>query len=536
MRKATLLAALLAPCLAARVRAAAVEAVPEAGFPASPAAGAAGAAAVLPAPALSAPGLLSAPSAPAPGPALSALVSAHAARPLSGVALAQEQEGSLIAADPRDSSGDVFRYYRPVELRPGLAARVSADLRGLDRLVFGARRLLRGGRMSPEAEWRAWPRSAKLAYLHALELAVSAERGPGAAWDGKVSLLLARVPGAPGFVQEHPHMEPPPDGLAGATGARFLQPEIVSAKDRPAKSVEEALARTRRVIADTGHAGTQYHAFVKADPAVLRAQAESLDGALQLVNDALFARAARGGAANLSHPSLRPWHAGRAARVRRLLDEAPPEPGRPSADDADSEKHAFVGLRWWGLEDGKAAVSLELRGAGLPFKSASRTVSGVDSGRMPERDYSEARTYLTVLSLYAEALARGEAPAVPVRPVVLDAPAADALLSARAAALGLPAGAFDGLAALARRLAGADALPQGWLFPFSAAPAAPETRALADSLAGLGARAHAAEAAGRAGDLAHLRYLAWNAYADWAAVFGARREAQLADLARASAR
>jgi hypothetical protein len=334
-------------------------------------------------------------------------------------------------------------------------------------------------------------------------------------------------------------MEPPPSGLSGAVGARYLQPEIVSDRSRPAASVDQALARTKAIIAETGHAGTQYHVFVKADPRLLLAQMDRLDGALQLVNDALFAKAAGESTQNLIHASLLPWHRGRSERVRSLLAAAAPQAHVPAAGDADSEKHAFVGLRYWGMEGGSAVVSFELRGAAIDWKRApSKMVMGADDGvPAPERDYGQARTYLASLALYAEALARGAAPAAPASSVVLDEAAADALLAARAKALGVPDGAFDGLAAFSRRLYGSAGVPQGVLFPFSAASTdSAALRALADETVVLAARLKAAEDAGREENLAHARYVYLSAYRAWSDGYAARASARFSDLVRAAAR
>lgn len=469
------------------------------------------------------------------------IVKTHSGRNLkNGVFIQQEHEGSLLSPDPRDSSGNIFRYYKPVEMRPDLAAQTQAGLGGFSKLVFAVKSAFQfRDRGTPEAQWRAWSNSAKLDYLDRLEKATVAEKGVDAAWNGKVSLLLTKTAGAPDFVTVNPHMEAPPAGLSGAPGAKFLQPEIVSAKENPASSVNGALGRAKVVISDTGHAGVQFHVFVKADPAVLLAQMDRLDGALQLINDALYAKAASGSDINITHPSLLPWHRGRSERVRELLTRASKDAHAPAAEDPDSEKHAFVGFRYWGAEDGKVVVSFELRGASLPFKrSASRAAGqGMDNPSLPERDYEEARRYLTFLSLYAEALAAGRAPSVSGASRALDEAAAESYLSARAAAIGVPSGAYDGLAAMARRLTDAKTTPSGYLFPFAAsAPNSPELNAFADEVLRVAVGAKAAEEAGRVHDRAHLRYLYWMAYKSWADRFGARADARLDDLFRASAR
>jgi hypothetical protein len=477
-------------------------------------------------------------AAAAPSQPLSEIVREHSSRPLRSVFIQQEHEGSLLAPDSRDSSGDIFRYYRPIEMRPALTAAVDGGLSGLSKFVYSVRRALQfGGRSAPDAAWRVWPLKAKLDYLDRLEAAVAAEHGPRAVWDGKVSLILERKPEAPDFLTPHPHMEPAPDAYRGAVGAHYLQPEIVSAKEHPAASVAEALGRAKQIIAETGHAGVQFHVFVKAAPEALLAQMDSLDGALQLVNDVLFARAAAGSDLNIVHNSLMPWHRGRSERVRELLMKAESDAHVPAANDQDSEKHAFVGFRYWGMENGKAVVSLELRGASLPWKNPSNAAKGLEVVERPERDYTETRAYLTFLSLYAEALAAGKAPRVPVASAVVDERSAESAMRKQAQELGMPESAYDGLGALARRLTGAAKTPQGYLFPFAASPAdAPELRAFEKEVVLLAARAKASEEAGHLDQMRHTRYLFWAAYQEWAKSFGARQDARLADMVRAVSR
>ncbi|MFI5363679.1 MAG: hypothetical protein ACHQ49_17070 [Elusimicrobiota bacterium] len=483
-------------------------------------------------------------AAEAPARPLSEIVAQHSSRTLRNVFIQQEHEGNLLAPDSRDSSGNVFRYYKPVEMRPALAAAVDGTLTGFSKFVYSVRRFLQfGGRSAPDAAWRAWPLQAKLEYLDRLEAAVVAERGPHAAWNGKVSLILERKDGAPDFVTRNPHMESPPGAPRGVAGARYLLPEIVSDKKHPAASVAEALGRAKRIIADTGHAGVQFHVFVKAAPEELLAQMESLDGTLQLVNDVMFAKAAASSDKNIALPALRPWHNGSSQRVRELLTKAEAGPHVPQGEDLNSEKHSFVGFRYWGMEDGKAVVSLELRGTSMPWKQQTNTmVQGLEAPTKAERDYSEARAYLTFLALYAEALARGSVPRVPASSVVIDEKAADAALHEAARELGMPLSAYDGQAAFVRRLTGSAGAPQayemqGYLFPFAASPAdSPELRTFANEAVLLAARLKASEEAGREENMPHARYLFWLAYKEWAESFGARQDARLADLVRAVSR
>ncbi|MBI3553741.1 MAG: hypothetical protein HY077_14690 [Elusimicrobia bacterium] len=472
---------------------------------------------------------------------LDAVIARTASRKLDGVFIQQEQEGSLLAADPRDSSGNVFRYYRPVEMRPELMAEVQENLGALGKVGYGLRRSLNFWDKDPYKTWNAWSVSAKLSYLGKLEAAVTAEKGKEAAWREKVSLILERSPGAPSFITPNPHMENPPAGYQDTPGARFLQPEIVSDKDHPAATINEAMGRSRMIIAETGHAGTQYHVFLKAEPKRLETQMAALQSALQLVNNALFARAATESFQNVAHPSLLPWHAGRSRRVAELIAGASAAPHTPQAEDEDSEKHSFVGLRYWGLEGGKAVISFELRGASIPWKQ--RRSSAVRGGDLenppkPERDYALVQYYLTFLSLYAEKLSAGRAPLVREPALDLDAKRADALIAARAGQRGIPIDAYYGVEDFGKRLSGVSSVPPGYLFPFAAsAPGSPAIVALIDEFIAQSARVRALDRAGDglAGERRNIEYMFWSAYREWALSYEAQSRRRLTSLFAASA-
>ncbi len=457
-----------------------------------------------------------------------------ASRPLaSGVFIQQEQEGSLIAQDSRDSSGSVFRYYRPVELRPDLVAEVQNGVKGFAKAGYGIRRALAPFSRGADAVWDAWSRDAKLAYLEKYEKAVVAERGAAAAWKGKTFLLLERSPKAPDFLAKNPDMEAPPAGYEHVPGHRFLQPEIVSGKDTPASSVGEALARTKLVISQTGHAGTQYHVFIKAEPAALEAQVAGLQAALQAFNDGLYAAAVQDSFQNVVHASLQPWHEGRSRRVASLIAAAARDPHLPAAEDADSEKHAYVGFRYWGMENGKMVVSLELRGGSIPFKARRPVARDMESPEIPKRDYDGIQRWLALLSSYAESVAKGTAPRTPVRPFKLDAAAADALLAARAETLGLSRDGYLGVAELSERFTGQKGAAPGLLAPFaSSQPGSAELNRFMDEWLKVSASVRSLEASG--GRLADARrfleYQLWNAYAAWGRSHEPKARAQLASI------
>lgn len=463
------------------------------------------------------------------------LVKSVSRRPLRGVFIQQEQEGSLLASDPRDSTGNVFKYYRPVEMRKDFADEITANLKGVDRVAYSLKRALRlSGRSSPYAAWDAWPLSARLAYLGALESAYGEK-----AWKGKVSLILERLPSAPGYLTKNPHMEAPPAAYKDMPGARFLQPELVSDKDHPAATVSEALGRTSVMIGDTGHAGTQYHVFVKAEPARLRAQLAAMQEALQLLNNALFAKAAAESHQNVVHGSLQPWHAGRSRRVADLLAAAQAAPHQPQAEDPDSEKHAFIGLRYWGMEDGKMVVSFELRGASLPWKARRAAARDMDTPSLPQRDYTELTRWLSVVAAYGELVAAGRAPRLGEPSVTLDAAKADAMLAARAAERGMPKGSYYGLADFSRRMTGASAIPPGYLFPFAAAPAnSAALRALLDEWLTHSARMKSLDAMGGGAFEDQKRafeYTFWSAYAEWAKRYEAGQRERVEKLFKLAA-
>lgn len=448
-------------------------------------------------------------------------------RKLNGVFIQQEQEGTFLARDPRDGSGDFFRWYRPVEMRPALVAQVEGAMGRVEKLVYKAKRAF------GQDAWAAMGTWSRLRYLGELEAAVVSERGHDAAWNGKVSLILEKTASAPAYLTKNPHTEPPASEHRGTPGWQFLQPELVTDKDAGVTTVAEAIGRSRSIIEQTGHAGTQYHVFLKLAPKDLERQLPSLTDALQVFNDALFAEAAAESLLNAGHPSLMPWHAGRSARVRELVAAGSKTPVVSAADDADSEKHAFVGLRWWGMEDGKAVVSLELRGAGFPWKPRPQSAMGhgmETSAPKPERDSTKAEKWLTVLSLYAESVAAGRGPALGSAPTVLSAAKADAVFAAYARERGVADGSFTPYSAMAKRLSGRAEAPQGWLFPFAAEEASsPELRAFMDDALGVAVRMKASgDGADEQGRL--MSYMVGEGLKTWARGFAKRRGALLERL------
>lgn len=388
-----------------------------------------------------------------------------------GVTFQNEQEGNLLQGDAKDSDGTVFAYYRPTDLRLDLLSQAAARMDGFDRFGMSVK-TLRGllTRGNALKTWNALPKTGKMYYLALLSEAVSSEKGADAVWKGKRFLLLEKSPDAPDFVAEHPDMEDPPSALRESLGARFLQPEIVSHKERAARTASEAIARTRRVIADTGHAGTQYHAFVTMPTDALLAAMPRLTAALQAFNDLLFLEAAIESPDNLLHGSLKPWHAGRSERARTLVAGGSADAHQPKSDDADSEKHAFVGFRYWGTKDGQATVSLELRGTSLPWKrQGAAATRGIEGASMPEakRDYSQLERALGEIALIADRLRNGGLPTVTDAAVSLDAEAVARALSARSAAHGAPPVSVADLVALSGALGGGPGIHPALLYPLA---------------------------------------------------------------------
>ena len=398
-----------------------------------------------------------APALPAYQGHLDDLVDHVAPRRIEGVFFQQEQEGNMEAVDPRDSAGDIFAYYRPAELRPALLEEAARGLGFWGKLAYGLRSLpgRAVGRLTPERIWTSLPQEGKLKYLVLLEAQVDRERGHEGAWKGKDFLLLERSPQAPAYLAKHPHIERLWQTPGEKPERKFMTPEIVTAKDSPARTIDEAIGRTQQIIADTGHAGTQYHVFIRAEPARLAAALPRLQAMLQTINDALFLQAAMDAPQNLLHPFLLPWHQGRSQRVARLIRAASPEASVPLPVDLDNEKFSFVGFRYWGIEEGRMVVSLELRGTSIPFKS--RRGSGAARGletmpEAPERDYSTVRSQLALLGLYASKLSRGEAPPLAAPVIGLDVDEADRALKERARARGVPEAAYLDLRSLSAAL------------------------------------------------------------------------------------
>ncbi|MBI5238967.1 MAG: hypothetical protein HY926_00700 [Elusimicrobia bacterium] len=512
---------------------------------------------VKPAPAAEAgPAVLAEPGEKVP---IAQLVKAAADRRFGGVSIHQEQEGNLSARDPRDSSGSVFDYYRPVEMRPALVAEVRAGMHWTEKVGYQFHRLTRFYRAkSPFNDWDDFPLESKLKYVSLLDAAETRERGRDSVWDGPLFKLLERSPRAPPYVSRHPHLEEPRLFRGQNPFARYMEPEIVTDREHPAATAREAIGRTKAIIADTGHAGTHYHVFLRVEPEVLRQQLPALQSMLQLLNNVLFAQAAAKSYDNLFHPFLLPWHEGRSGRVARLVSEASPEPSRPDHRDPDNEKFAFVAFRYWGLEDGRLVVSFELRGANIPWKHHRRAGGGQFDTDVPkpERDYSEVERYLTFLVLYADRLARGTAPALSEPSLRLDLAAADQALAERARKKGLQPEDYLDLTAFSKMLFADSAnQPQvredrarmvhpSLLLPFAAADAfGPATRAhlerLADTYLEQSARLKAFSRDGRPVDdalLRNVKYLFWEDYGAWARSLLGKDEARFEELFRSLAR
>jgi hypothetical protein len=435
-----------------------------------------------------------------------------------------------LQADPRDSSGDVFRYYRPVDLRPELVSRIKVGMPWGAKTAYALRFLY------TRDEWRRFTLTSKLEYLALYEEAAGAS-----AWDGSTFLLLEKTKNAPAYLAEHPVMEAPPEGYDALPYKKFLRPEIVTAKDSPARTISEALGRAKEIIGDTAHAGVHFHVFAKLKPEDLRRVLPAVEAALQLANNAFYAEAAAESPLNLAHAFLTPWHAGRSARVERLVAEAGTAPQVSPHGDPDAEKFAFLAFRYWGVEDGKIVFSFELRGVGIPQRRlGSRTAVGHGmEGMNPDfqRDYSEPEKRLAFLMLFADALTRGDAPALDVPRVKLDDAAAEALIARRAAERGIPRDAYLSPKEFSHALFDAphayDGAHPGLLLPFSAGaeePSAASARAaLVDVFLDQSARLKIlrVDPAEAASQRANMKYLFWSAYADWAARFGRAQQQKL---------
>jgi hypothetical protein len=158
--------------------------------------------------------------------------------------------------------------------------------------------------------------------------------------------------------------------------------------------------------------------------------------------------------------------------VRDLTKAAGPA-HQPSWKDRDSEKHAYLGVRWWGMENGLAVISLELRGASLPFKRESPAMRGVEgSGSKMIRDYSHIERWLAQIASAAGRLGAGAYAPAASSEIVLDDAAAAAKLSEISAARGAPAVTVADLEALSASLGAGPGVHPALIYPLAAGKSA----------------------------------------------------------------
>jgi len=340
-------------------------------------------------------------------PDIEDVIAAQSARRADNVFFQLEAEGIVGHADIRESGGSFFKYYMPVELREDLLRKLHASMSKSERAGYKTRLFF------VRDKWRALKEKHKLDYLKLHEEAVTAERGPGAAWGGtnkKTFLLMKKTDRAPDFVADHPDFEiyafRDNPKYARLPGGHFSLPEITTHRNRPAATIHDAISRAQSIAVDTGHSSIHVHVFMKIPRERLLAREEELKAMLSLANERTYLRACSRSLANFSNPVLQPWHAGREAALKKLLSGSPLRPDDPAVFEL---KFMTVGLRVWEHTPGHSVISFELRATANPFKTAdgsnaSVTVKELAAGEKQARDYSQTQRSLALLRTFAERL------------------------------------------------------------------------------------------------------------------------------------
>jgi hypothetical protein len=369
-----------------------------------------------------------------------------------------EQEGNL-EAPVEDARGTFFRYYEPAEHDPALVRRVVEEQGTFRRWLFRAARGL-----SPRSpEFDLLDLSGKVRYLELL-----AEKRGGC--ERKVPCeLLRRRKNAPEWLAPHPFFEGPPGAPMDAP-VSFWFPEIVSAKDKPAKTPAEAVVRHRQVIHDTGLESPHFHVFVRVPRARLEAQMAPLLASVQRINDDLFLQATHEAINNAMLDVLRPWTAATSERARETFTAGGAAPEAPRRADPHDPKFSFVGLRYWGETDGEVLLSLELRGVRTTYTYEPQRrsmVNGFEEANLPKKSRSFAYLERVLDRLWKTAgeLERGtlEAPPHVARQPNLER--AEALVAQVARERNVPSP--PRYADFLRRVFGLEHPSPGLLFPFS---------------------------------------------------------------------
>lgn len=426
----------------------------------------------------------------------------------------QEHEGNLHHW-PEDAVGSFFDYYAPTIVDANLIQGIVAKQPWYRRTAYWAKRKT----THRQDAFGALSLDAKIQYLEALDR----DRGQENHWSGKKNLILQRRASAPDWLAEHPSFEAPPRAEADSPLSYWF-PEVTSAKDQPARSIEEAVARARRVFKDTGMASSHFHVFIRLPPEELAAIKRPLISHLQALNDRYYLEATAHSAFTALQSPIQPWEARHSLRADEILTQGGEMPYAHDADrDPADPKQTGLALRYWGIEDGKSVISLELRlaGADLVRAEAEPAVRGLSEGQVPKkvRDFRQVEARLSELLALQEKVISGtlETHSAPAR--LHDLEAAEKRLAQMARAKGYDR--FLTISEFFDRVFGLQKIPEGAL----AALTLPERTASEAFLERFAEISHAAAVLGpqAAGDR-HLQYLYRGALRDWAEMELGRRE------------
>jgi len=363
----------------------------------------------------------------------------------------QEHEGNLSYYEWRDGGyGNVFAYYEPVEFNSELLKKVSARGNIIERInyyfgrVFGLRQAFDS--LSPRLK------------QYYLELLAKKYQSDGKkVWEDRKSLVLIKKKEAPSYIDDNPSFE-----RFGEDYGEFNFPEIITSKNGYSRNPDEALERAKRIVKDTSHAGIHFHVFIRIDEKKLREELSQLLNIIALENDKLFLESALLNFDNLSLPAIEPWHKGRSEIVRSLIEK---NSDNISDWDENSTKRVFLAFRYWGRENGKVLISLEIRGLRPDFIIPNKAIRGLEDVEIPRRDYSKIESELKLVWVVANALSTGKLPEVDGIHRELDVDKVKNLIESRARERKIAANQVLNIKELSSIL-GHDSVPLGYLLPF----------------------------------------------------------------------
>ncbi len=307
----------------------------------------------------------------------------------SNVEIYQEHEGNLQAEQQSDVRGNFFDLYQPTVVdAAALESAIAGETWFTRQLIYLRQRV-----QTSRSTFDLLPTRAKIRFLETVEQKLPREK----AWDGTTSLLLRKRPGAFSWLSEHPSMEAMP--FQGVNEPSFWFPEVKTDRNHPARSVQEAMERTKLLIEATGLEGLHFHVLKRVSP---QKPTDDLLNTLLVYNERIFLEEAERSSATALYSRLQPWQSAHTERSNEILRaNSPSEYPHNFEEDPADPKGTYVALRYWGVEDGKQVVSVELRAGSADLKVVRNppTTRGLEEGVLPvkQRDYSVLQHRLSEL-------------------------------------------------------------------------------------------------------------------------------------------